>query len=265
MFNNDSNTSLVMVGGPYHHAHQGLAAYKPASPGVTAAFNHLADPRLAPRPQHDYYLHQRRTIEIIQLEEVPPPSKREHISVPGSSSWASSSSYASSSAYSSEDDEEEEEEEEEAASESYCSSEEQSVEDDEECSEEEEPEPRRAAPADSYSARMRRIEQWRDAYAKAVGAQFAPSPLRSKRKVVEDESSERLSHSSKRSRHAPTQPASITGSAASTSAASVRSVSVHSCSACDAWFPDRGSLHRHGFSPRTNEACRAAVEYDFEQ
>ncbi|KAL5492233.1 hypothetical protein ACEPAI_3680 [Sanghuangporus weigelae] len=263
MFNNDSNTSLVMVGGPYHHAHHGLAPYKPASPGMTTTFNQLADPRLAPRPQHDYYLHQQRTIEIIQLEEVPPPSKREHISVPGSSSWASSSSYASSSTYSSEENGEEEEEE--AASESYCSSEEQSVEDAEECREEEIPEPRRVVATDSYSARMRRIEQWRDAYAKAVGAQFAPSPLRSKRKVVEDESSERLSHSSKRSRHAPAQPASITGSAASTSAESVRSVSVHSCSACDAWFPDRGSLHRHGFSPRTNEACRAAVEYDFEQ
>lgn len=185
MFNNDSNTSLVMVGGPYPYP-SAVNTKQPASMNMSPGYNQLVDPRLAPHPQAGYYFQQPRTIEIIQLEEVPPPSKREHISVPGSSSWASSSSYASSSAYTS-SEEDGEEEEEEAASESYCSSEEEEQqmkeeEEDDECEEVDDAEAalgsgsrRGSGATDSYSARMRRIEQWRDSYAKAVGAQLGTS------------------------------------------------------------------------------------------
>ena len=36
------------------------------------------------------------------------------------------------------------------------------------------------------------------------------------------------------------------------------------CTACDAAFPTRHDLRQHGAAPQAREACRAAVEYDFE-
>ncbi|KAI5124215.1 hypothetical protein M0805_005065 [Coniferiporia weirii] len=234
MFNDDSNSSLVMLGSPYHHGHQHFPANAFKADPVNAY------PHFSP---HDCYLRQQRKVEIIELVEVPPPTRREHISIPDSSS-ATSASYVSSSS------------EDESAAESYCSSADEDVAY-RSSSSEEEPEPVRVG--DSFHARMRRIEQWRNAYAKAVGAELAPSPPRIKRKYSSnDEDGDTLSRSSKRSRNG-----SISGSASTSTSASVRS--MHSCSACDACFPDRKSLHNHGFSPRTNEACRAAVEYDFEQ
>ncbi|KAH8116254.1 hypothetical protein DFH11DRAFT_1198065 [Phellopilus nigrolimitatus] len=239
---NESDTSLVMVGSPYHQHFNGNA-YKGTPAVACPQFNtHLVNGSV-----HERYLRQQRTIEIIELVEVPPPTRRERISVPGSSS-AASSSYTSSSGSDESDGE--------SGLESYCSSEDGN-EKDRSSSSEEEAEPPRIDT--SYHARMRRIEQWRSAYAKAVGTELAPSPSRSKRKYgSNDEEDDTRSRSSKRSRQV-----SSSGSTSTSISASARS--VHSCSACDACFPDRRSLHRHGFSPRTNEACRAAVEYDFEQ
>ncbi|TDL23819.1 hypothetical protein BD410DRAFT_151949 [Rickenella mellea] len=167
-------------------------------------------------------------LEVIQLVEVPPPSRSHYISVPSSSSAPSSSESSSS--------------EEESVS-SYCSS---------DLSSEDQPpplprarEPEVVSSEQSWHARMRRIEAWRDNYAKAVGAEFAPSPSRTKRKGPEDQDDDTFSRSSKRSR----QTSSFT---------------EHSCSACNASFATRQSLRRHGRGVRTNEACRAAVEYGFE-
>lgn len=132
-------------------------------------------------PSNECYLRQQRTIEIIALEEVPAPLPRRRRrqqqqqqqrlrptelkqSVPASSSAASSSTCTSSSGDADDDDDEEEE-----GGESYCSS-------------EEDTDPRLLDPRErarvevSFNARMRRIEQWRETYAKAVGAQLGPFP-----------------------------------------------------------------------------------------
>lgn len=133
-------------------------------------------------PSNECYLRQQRTIEIIALEEVPaplPPLPRRRQqqqqqqrlrptelkqSVPASSSAASSSTCTSSSGDDDDDDDEDEE-----GGESYCSS-------------EEDTDPRLLDPRErarvevSFNARMRRIEQWRETYAKAVGAQLGPFP-----------------------------------------------------------------------------------------
>lgn len=127
-------------------------------------------------PSNECYLRQQRTIEIIALEEVPAPLPRRRQqqrlrptelkrSVPASSSAASSSTCTSSSGDADDDDDDEDEE----GGESYCSSEEDS-------------DPRLLDPRErarvevSFNARMRRIEQWRETYAKAVGAQLGPFP-----------------------------------------------------------------------------------------
>ena len=39
---------------------------------------------------------------------------------------------------------------------------------------------------------------------------------------------------------------------------------MHSCPACDAFFPTRQSLRQHGQDAQSNEACSVAVEYAFE-
>lgn len=43
-----------------------------------------------------------------------------------------------------------------------------------------------------------------------------------------------------------------------------RSLSFHSCSACDSDFPTQQSLREHARVSRSSEACQAAVEYEFE-
>ena len=157
----------------HHHQHQAHSA--PAAPADS--------------------LRQQRTIEIIALEEVPAPlpsstSRRHHhhrrhaqsqrpraqpphyhhhhqqdtrASVPASSSAASSSTCTSSDEDDDDEEEydEEEEEEDEEGGESYCSS--------------EEDESERMRTEVSLRARMRRIEAWRSAYAKAVGAELGSS------------------------------------------------------------------------------------------
>ena len=149
MFNNDLHSPLIMVSHP-HAPYYPQQQYK----------MHYQNPN-----PNDCYLRQHRTIEVIELEEVPPPSRH---SGPCSSSAASSSYYSSSS------------DEDESAS-SYCSSDVPSVGG--------KPFVHPAAPQqryqqqckmdvdsrqdDSFKSRMHRVELWRDQYAKAVGTQFS--------------------------------------------------------------------------------------------
>lgn len=164
MFNNDSSTDLVMLTSPYHHHGAAAVPSAPMFNKSTSTAPVVAEAETFGAPQHQHpYLHQQRTIEIIELIEVPPPTRREHISVPDSSSYASSSCCSS----------EESEEEEEEAAESYCSSEEE----DEFLTGALESEKERAAAHAAFQSRMRRIEKWRDAYAKAVGAEFGSHRL----------------------------------------------------------------------------------------
>ncbi|KZT70857.1 hypothetical protein DAEQUDRAFT_810440 [Daedalea quercina L-15889] len=179
-------------------------------------------------------------LKVIQLTEVAPPPRPQH-SFPASSFM--SSSYASSSSSSDESDDE-------SACSSYCSS------------DQEQEESRVSVPDDTYKTRLHRVLVWRERLVKALGAPSsvpAPPPSPPLKRKADDEEPESdddtASHSSKRSRssasrsHAP-WPAST--------------ASVHSCPACDASFTTRQSLQQHASEPSPNDACRAAVEYDFE-
>ncbi|KAI0736436.1 hypothetical protein C8Q72DRAFT_948002 [Fomitopsis betulina] len=181
---------------------------------------------------------QQPSLEIIQLTEVSAPPRHQH-TLPASSFM--SSSYASSSSDASDD---------ESACSSYCSS------------DPEEETSRLSVPDDTYKTRLHRVLLWREKLMKALGtSSSAPPPLPSaplKRKADDDEpesDNDTASHSSKRSRsssyrsHAPW---------------SQSTASVHSCPACDASFTTRQSLQQHAAEPSPNDACRAAVEYDFE-
>lgn len=161
MHNSVSSPPVFVLGRPYHRPPFAAAAYK-----HPALSQHPHYPSVPSANSSECYLRQQPAIEVIQLVEVPPPSRPEHLSVPGSSS-AASSSYASESSS------------EHESAESYCSS----LEDlnlnlnldvqFRSSSEEDEPEQPRID--DTFHARMRRIEQWRDAYAKAVGAELGSS------------------------------------------------------------------------------------------
>ena len=162
MFNNDSISDLVFLA-PAHRCPAPAPAATAALPSPTMQ-NTKANIEDFQTPQHQHpYLCQHRTIEIIELVEVPAPTRREHISVPDTSSYASTS-------YCSDDESlEEDGDEEQDAAESYCSSEEEeeymtgAIEDSEK---------ERAAAQATFQSRMRRIENWPDAYPKAVGAEF---------------------------------------------------------------------------------------------
>jgi len=185
---------------------------------------------------------QQPSLEIIQLTEVPPPPRPQH-SFPASSFMTSS--YASSSSSSSSD-----EVADETACSSYCSS------------DPEEEITRVSVPDDTYKTRLHRVLVWREKLVKALGAPSAappPAPSPQLKRKADDEEPESdddtASHSSKRSRssvyrsHAPWPQSTA---------------SVHSCPACDASFTTRQSLQQHASEPSPNDACRAAVEYDFE-
>lgn len=123
-----------------------------------------------PRPQYDpaVGLRHPRAVEIIQLVEVPAPMRapRPHRSLPAST--PASTSYCSSSS----------ESEESESAESYCSSDVPSLRHDApgHRSSESEDEPEPARWDDTFHQRMRRIENWRDHYAKSVGAEFGEQP-----------------------------------------------------------------------------------------
>ncbi|KZT25180.1 hypothetical protein NEOLEDRAFT_1133961 [Neolentinus lepideus HHB14362 ss-1] len=190
---------------------------------------------------HDGHVFLRRqyTVEIVQLEEVPPPSPQ--------SSSSSSPSESSSSYY----DESDDDEDEESACTSYCSS---------DCPMgEDSPETNESAAGgyadDTFSIRMTRIHAWRETFTKEAVSGIAPL--------------------------APSQPVSwredpdASGEEVKTSCSEPQRVyvqqkgrlstfSLHSCPACDAPFDTPQSLRRHGRGPQADEACRIAVEYDFE-
>jgi len=183
-------------------------------------------------------------LEIIQLVEVPAPARRFASSPIDSSSIASSSSSCysseSESEYSSDDDEAE------SAGSSYCSSDSS-----EQINSEEEEEV--SKPDETYDTRATRVHAWRASFAKDTGiASSDILPIQhTKRKIADniEIDEDDGSHSSKRSRpyHAR-----------STSA-----LTTHTCAACDASFSTRQILRQHG-EAQANEACRIAVEYDFE-
>ncbi|KAI0731109.1 hypothetical protein C8Q76DRAFT_350020 [Earliella scabrosa] len=225
-----------------------------------------------PQPSH-LYLHQQRTVEVIQLIEVPPPPPRSH---PYTSTLASSS-FASSSCESSDDDSEEDD----SVCSSYCSSEEDSD--------------VGQAPSydDTYKTRLNRVLAWREGFAKAQavdvdvdmlpGSSRVPSGVPSptlirdcpappsspvssspapslKRKADDDadlsSDDDTSSQSSKRSRSLPPHERTLPFQP--------RRLSAHSCSACDACFNTLQSLRQHGKESGPNDACREAVEYEFE-
>ncbi|EGO20570.1 hypothetical protein SERLADRAFT_373340 [Serpula lacrymans var. lacrymans S7.9] len=185
-------------------------------------------------PAH-LYVRQPHAIQIIQLVEGPPPPPRRISSVVYSSSAGSSSS---SSSYPSTSDPDSEHSEDCS---SYCSS---------YMTPEHSSEDREIAPTsdDTFAIRMKRVCDWRENLTKAMGA----SPGTSHRKTYPCETdNDNLSQSSKRSRSRDEQSPSPT-------------LSVHSCAACDASFPSRQSLRQHGRTSQASDACRIAVEYDFE-
>ncbi|KAI0924958.1 hypothetical protein AcW2_005681 [Taiwanofungus camphoratus] len=180
---------------------------------------------------------QHRTLEIIQLTEVPAPPRAQFPSTITSSSSASSSYISSSS-----------DPEEESVCSSYCSSDpEESV---------------ASSPDDTYTTRLMRVLTWRESFAKAMGTPLPfPQPLPApplKRKADvdhQDSDDEAASHSSKRSRSDPYRPQAPWRE---------RRLSAHSCPACDSSFATRQSLQQHGRDSPLNDACRTAVEYDCE-
>jgi hypothetical protein len=188
------------------------------------------------------YLPRQHAVEIIQLIEVAPPSRRQLSLSTDSSSVASSSS----SCYSSETESEYLSDEEPSCS-SYCSSDtpEQLVSlrcDGEEI----------FKPDETHDIRATRVHAWREKSAKDMGISIsAAQPMSpAKRKALEESheiDNDTISQSSKRSRLHHAQNAS-----------------VHICAACDASFSTRQNLRLHGQAAQANEACRIAVEYDFE-
>ena len=116
----------------------------------------------APDPKHHggpvYY----RQHEVIQLVEVAPPPPAQHPSTITTSSLPSSSAYTGSC----------ESESDESECSSYCSSDDEPAVNIRRASSGEDDEPELVHIDDTFSARMRRIEAWRSAYAKAVGAEL---------------------------------------------------------------------------------------------
>ncbi|KAH9939147.1 hypothetical protein B0H21DRAFT_757325 [Amylocystis lapponica] len=187
---------------------------------------------------------QERTLEIIQLIEVPAPPRAQRSSTKFSSSVASSS-YTSSSSSSTNPDSVEE-----SAISSYCSS------DAEDCCV--------SVPDDTYTTRLKRVLAWRENHAKATGLPLDSSsslPHAPKRKSDSDDlhlgdDTDAASHTSKRSRRS--EPARTR------TAWPQRRLSAHSCPACDAPFATPQSLQAHGQESPFSDACREAVEYGFE-
>jgi len=195
---------------------------------------HMFDAYEKVNPSH-LYVCQPHAIQIIQLVEGPPPPRRISSVIESSSAGSSSgSSYPSTS--DSEDDD----------CSSYCSS----YVTHPDPSQDKEP---IAWTDDTYHVRMKRIHDWRDNSIKAMSCSTESRSPSLKRKLNQnqmDDDDETVSHSPKRSR--------------SRDAHSSSRLLGHPCTACDTPFPSRQSLRQHGRTPRVSEACRIAVEYDFE-
>jgi len=176
---------------------------------------------------------QPHTIQIIQLVEGPPPPRRISSVIESSSAGSSSGSSYPSTSDSEEDD-----------CSSYCSS----------YATQPDPSQDREPVVwtdDTYSVRMKRIHVWRDDSIKAMSSSPESRSSSLKRKLNQNQTDDDpVSHSRKRSRSRDAQsPSRLLG---------------HSCTACDTPFSSRQSLRQHGRTPHVPEACRIAVEYDFE-
>jgi len=181
------------------------------------------------------YCRQQHAVEIIQLVEVPAPSRRFASSPIDSGSSSSCYSSESESEYPADD---------EGVSDgtSYCSSD---TSEEMYCEEEE-----ISNSDETYDTRVTRVHAWRENFAKDMGLALSDTLPKNptKRKTPDDE--ETGSHSSKRSRshHADSAPA----------------LTTHICAACDTSFSTRQNLRQHGQAAQAHEACRVAVDYDFE-
>lgn len=185
-------------------------------------------------PGHLYVRQPHDAIQIIQLVEASPPPRRISSAIESSSyGFSSGSSYPSTS-----DSEDEED------CSSYCSS----FVTPPHPSQDREPV---VWTDDTYDVRMKRIQNWRDNSMKAMSASAEPRSSSLKRKLNQNQLDDDLvSHTPKRSRSRDPHSASrLLG---------------HSCTACDTPFSSRQSLRQHGRTPHISEACRIAVEYNFE-
>ncbi|EAU89976.2 hypothetical protein CC1G_05892 [Coprinopsis cinerea okayama7 len=206
------------------------------------------------------FVQQPYSLQIIQLTEEPAPPPRKISSYSSSMASSSSQSYWSSSAYTSsacsDDDDDEDEDDEDCSS--YCSSDLPPEDCDMAADDDSRPSSSVASP-DTYSLRMKRILAWREDFYAQIGASLSETSLPSlKRKLeVDQDEEDSISQSSKRSRS--------DSSNYSRTSTSVTSLGMHSCPACDAFFDTQQSLRQHGLDAKAdNEACSAAVEYEFE-
>ncbi|KAG1738936.1 uncharacterized protein EDB91DRAFT_1223792 [Suillus paluster] len=179
------------------------------------------------------YVRQPHAIQIIQLVEASPPPPRISSLID-----SSSSGFSSGSSYPSTSDSEDED------CSSYCSS----FATPPDSSQDREPV---VWTDDTYDVRMKRIQNWRDHLTKAISASPEPRSSSLKRKLNQNQTDDDIvSHSPKRSRSRdPQSPSRLLG---------------HPCTACDTPFSSRQSLRQHGLTPHISEACRIAVEYNFE-
>ncbi|KAF9219943.1 hypothetical protein BS17DRAFT_716135 [Gyrodon lividus] len=174
------------------------------------------------------YVRQPHAIQIIQLVECTPPPRRISSVIESSSAGSSSASSCPSTSDS----------EEECSS--YCSS----IVTPDESSQDREPVP---WTDDTYNTRMKRVYDWRDGFTKATSALTGMSFSGMTPHQTDDDT---VSHCSKRSR--------------SRDGHSISRLTGYPCPACDTPFPTLQSLRKHGRTPSVSEACRIAVEYNFE-
>ncbi|TFK20241.1 hypothetical protein FA15DRAFT_682633 [Coprinopsis marcescibilis] len=194
-------------------------------------------------PTGHVFVRQPYSLQIIQLVEEPAPPPRK-LSAGSSIASDSASSYWSSDC--SESAMEDEDEEEEQSCSSYCSS---------DLAPEQPPTERVQSSTDTYSLRLKRILAWREDFYAHADALLSESSLPSLKRKFQVDEDDNVSHSSKRSR----------SQASSQGESSVSSLGMHSCPACDAFFDTQQSLRQHGLDAKANnEACSAAVEYEFE-
>jgi len=118
--------------------------------------------------------------------------------------------------------------------------------------------PRAASHPDTLSGRMKRILLWREQSPQLLSDSI--SLKRSLDEIAEDtlDNDDNVSHTFKRSR------SSGSSSSVSSDRSTLSLELMHSCPACDAFFPTRQSLRQHGQDAQSNEACSVAVEYAFE-
>lgn len=180
-------------------------------------------------PSH-LYVCQPHSIQIIQLVEGPPPPRRISSVIESSSSGSSSASSCPSSS------------DPEVCS-SYCSS----IVTPDESSRDQEPVP---WTDDTFNVRMKRVYDWRDGFTTSALTDSRNSSLKRKMNQHQIDDDDTASHYSKRScSRDGRSPSRLTG---------------HPCPACDTPFWTVQSLRKHGRMPNVSEACRIAVEYDFE-